>query len=108
MSDSNEIDVYKCWEVFEDHKTRSNALKSADDETIVWVLEEIIGECSGNADIYRGYSGRNMYGKKCYGISCANPMEVIEYASVMGFSGAHMDSFGLGSIVYWPSFIVKD
>ena len=39
------------------------------------------------------------YGKKCLGIVCDDPEDVI---AEVGVKGAKMDSMGKSTIVYWP------
>jgi len=53
-------------------------------------------------EVYEDYSGRGMYGAKCLGIVCADPVPCIEYAAENGIRGAVYDQMGLDYIVYWP------
>jgi hypothetical protein len=57
------------------------------------------------ARVYEGYSGRGMFGKTCWGISCSrsDANDVIAAAGECGIYGARTDSLGTGTIVYWPS-----
>ena len=48
------------------------------------------------------YSGRSMYGKCCPGITTDDAIACIEEAAESGVKGAHMDSMGRSTIVYWP------
>ena len=70
-------------------------------------LEETIETLSEVADLVDGeirsdYSGRGMYGQRCYGIECADPIPCIEHAAMQGITGANYDQMGLDYIVYWP------
>ena len=56
-----------------------------------------------NGSVYKGYSGRNMYGKQCYGINCPDSQECIEELAIRGLRGAKIDQLGKGYIVYFPS-----
>lgn len=49
------------------------------------------------------YSGRGMFGARCYGIDCDNAARAIEEAAALGVRGAKVDNMGMGWIVYWPS-----
>jgi hypothetical protein len=69
-------------------------------------LEEIADECNG--EVYPNYSGRFMYGRKCFGISGSDPIEIIECAARHGLHSARYDSLGRDSIVYWPELRVND
>lgn len=68
-------------------------------------LERLADRVGGQLD--RSYSGRGMYGKRCYGIVLPEAGElvyrVMESAAREGFSAARTDSLGLGTIVYWPN-----
>lgn len=54
-------------------------------------------------ELYEGYSGRGMYGQRCYGIVCDDYVSCIETVALQGITGANTDSMGLQSIVYWPN-----
>jgi hypothetical protein len=64
-------------------------------------LMESIAE-NANGEVYEGYSGRGMYGDKCWGIT-GDAAKIIEIAGAHGVFGANMDSMGRDSIVYWPA-----
>ena len=66
-------------------------------------IEQVIQEVTGSRLYEGGYSGRCMFGKKCYGIVCSDYMAVIEAAASVGLKGARYDSLGLDFIVYWPA-----
>jgi hypothetical protein len=57
----------------------------------------------GFGEIYEDYSGRNMYGATCIGISTDNPDALIEEAASRGIKGAKKDNLGKNYIVYWPN-----
>lgn len=63
-------------------------------------LDNIAGNVAGK--VYKGYSGRFMFGRCCYGISCGNATDCIEQASRLDIFGAKIDDLGKGFIVYWP------
>ena len=67
---------------------------------IVNKLKAVAEEVGGKL---RDYSGRWMYGRSCYGITCDSPNECIAAAGAHGIRGAQTDSMGLKSIVYWPN-----
>ena len=74
-------------------------------------LEETLNILNEAADtvggeVYKGYSGRGMFGQKCYGIVCDNPIACVETVAVKGITGANYDDMGLQYIVYWPR--IKD
>jgi hypothetical protein len=52
--------------------------------------------------IYEGYSGRNMYGKKCLGVVVSSPEVVVEMADDCLWPDPAIDQLGLQYIVYWP------
>ena len=54
-------------------------------------------------ELMTNYSGRGMYGERCYGIVTDNPDELIERAVELGLKGASTDNMGLSTIVYWKS-----
>jgi hypothetical protein len=64
-------------------------------------LEKLANDLGGR--IYRGYSGRGMFGKSCVGIVCEDATECIESAAGLGIRGAKTDNMGKRMIVYWPS-----
>lgn len=67
---------------------------------------ELIKELAEEEDgfrLYEDYSGRGMYGARCYGVSCDDPTECIELAAAKGLRGAKWDNLGKGYIVYWPN-----
>ncbi len=55
-----------------------------------------------NGTVRSDYSGRGMFGAKCYGIICENYHDCINEAAYMGLLGATYDNMGLDYIVYWP------
>ncbi len=70
---------------------------------VIDLLEEVCNEVY-NTSVYENYSGRNMFGRECLGISCDNYIRVIEKAARKGLEGATYDQLGTGYIVYWPTF----
>lgn len=76
-------------------------------------LEEQIEALNEVADIIGGeirtdYSGRGMYGARCYGIECDDPIRCVEQAAMNGIIGANYDQMGLQYIVYWPRIRNRD
>jgi hypothetical protein len=65
------------------------------------IIEEVAGIVDG--EVRTEYSGRGMFGKTCYGISCRNGTTCIEEAAARGLRKAKTDDMGLGVIVYWPN-----
>lgn len=78
--------------------------------------EVLIDFCESNELEYRmDYSGRGMFGRKCFGVVCDDPLSIaIMLADAIRdtecFVGAYdelgtprMDSMGLSSILYFPS-----
>lgn len=72
--------------------------------------------CENDGTEFRDYSGRFMYGKRCTGIVCSNPLETL--MSLMGYlidycgepydemryqlGDPQFDSMGLDFILYFP------
>lgn len=62
------------------------------------------------------YSGRNMFGQLCFGITFDNPMQLTAVGALLSASSnwrfvldllnknACQDNFGMGQIVYFPQF----
>ncbi len=76
-------------------------------------LEEQIEALNEVADMIGGeirddYSGRGMYGARCYGIECDEPIRCVEQAAMQGIAGANYDQMGLQYIVYWPRIRNED
>lgn len=64
------------------------------------LMEEIATEVDGK--VYRGYSGRGMFGAQCYGVACDDAINAVEAARRRGLGGARVDQLGRGYIAYWP------
>lgn len=75
-------------------------------EAKIEAVHDVADEIGGK--VRTDYSGRGMYGKTCYGITCDNEDECIEAAGAKGLRGARTDNMGRGTIVYWPSIKGKD
>ena len=76
------------------------------DDAIREILEEVICEVGDeNSRIYEGYSGRGMYGGKCFGVVVPSSqyIQAVEAAASLGLYGAKVDQMGRDMIVYWPS-----
>lgn len=63
-------------------------------------IKRIAAEVGGN--VYENYSGRGMFGEKCFGIVCPNANECLEVAGAHGLRGGNIDNMGRDFIVYWP------
>ena len=82
------------------------------------LIKESLENFNEEANIYTHYSGRSMYGKKCFGITTeqyTNPISVMmEIATELSRSGeedlakkmadcVREDNMGLGAIAYFPT-----
>lgn len=63
-------------------------------------IQEIAEEVGGH--IYEGYSGRGMFGDKCFGVVCEDANRCLEVAGSKNIRGGKIDNMGLQMIVYWP------
>lgn len=86
----------------------------------------VLSELDCDAEIYPDYSGRAMYGGRCFGITCAVPEQVyfaLGYAAGQADESgecedaeqwrelarcARVDSMGLDQIVYFPGYGLSD
>lgn len=75
-------------------------------EEKIELLHEVSDIVGG--EITNNYSGRGMYGARCYGIECDEPVSCIEQAAMQGITGANYDQMGLQYIVYWPGVERED
>jgi hypothetical protein len=66
-------------------------------------LEKVAKQVEGS--VYKNYSGRFMFGEKCWGIVCRDVNSCIEAAARYKFTGARTDNMGLKYIVYWPKLL---
>ena len=57
-------------------------------------------------EVKQGYSGRSMYGERCFGITCSSYAEdrVIKGVVLAGLPDPYTDSLGLDTIIYWPNY----
>lgn len=82
-------------------------------------LKEVLVEfCEGNELTYsEDYSGRCMYGQRCFSITCDEPMstlvQVCDSIRDYGFANAcdvlgtpRQDSMGLSSVLYFPCAVL--
>ena len=76
---------------------KKGKLSGADLDKFQTIADDAGGE------LYRGYSGRGMYGETCIGIT-GDATNIIEQAGAQGIKGAKTDSMGLSDIVYWPNY----
>ena len=87
--------------------------------TTVTLSEEQVQRLSDEAEYREGevrtdYSGRNMYGRQCFGIVVRykSDLEEILQAASEGFLAEdmgepHWDNMGLSYIAYWPWLTVE-
>lgn len=70
----------------------------------IQIIEQLADEygCDGMDSLREAYSGRGMFGRKCYGVVTDQSEKLIESAAEMGLTGVNTDSMGLDVIVYWP------
>ena len=70
-------------------------------------MEKIAREVGG--EVYYGYSGRCMFGRKCVGVVCNDVKKCISVARRFGLrEDPSSDNMGLQMIVYWPTVNVLD
>ena len=70
-------------------------------------FEAIFSRLAGAyGDEYLDYSGRAMYGAKCFGIVVDRYQKaaLMAEAEELGFANPKVDTLGLHFIVYWPQF----
>lgn len=67
-------------------------------------IQAILEELDGEGDIYEGYSGRCMFGRRCLGISHHDRNDVIVAVGKLGLPKPSIDNFGRDWIFYWPSW----
>tara|TARA_Y100000034_G_scaffold66233_1_gene79945 strand:+ start:2536 stop:2883 length:348 start_codon:yes stop_codon:yes gene_type:complete len=69
------------------------------------------------AELYRGYSGRAMYGKTCFGIAFYTSNDYGYFMAMlacydedlaMELGAPRFDSLGLNVIAYWPNWDTAD
>lgn len=87
---------------------------------MVTPFEDYLQHLASNLET-RSYSGRNMYGKKCFAVECSMKElfqetlsyirdnegvdEGVDFYEIDAFiNNAHEDSMGKGSIVYFPKY----
>ncbi len=70
-------------------------------ERAIQIIRAVAAECGG-LGVRDDYSGRGMYGARCWAIVCDDPDTVIETALRRGLRYSQTDDMGRGSIVYWP------
>jgi len=69
-------------------------------KTISERVAALAAECEGT--VYEGYSGRGMYGARCWGVVC-DDSSIKAQAKAVGLPPPHVDNLGLSFIHYWPS-----
>ena len=69
-------------------------------KTIGERVATLAAECEGT--VYEGYSGRSMYGKRCWGVVCDDPF-IKNQAKTVGLPPPRVDNLGLSFIHYWPT-----
>jgi hypothetical protein len=101
-------------ELFSNTLEASQALQDASSEMMAYMdeashtqLKTIFTDLADMTDsrVRESYSGRSMYGKKCWGLVTDAPYHVIEVSGMYGLTGAVVDNMGRDYIVYWPDII---
>lgn len=64
------------------------------------LIDSVAEKCDGT--VVKGYSGRFMYGKQCWGVITSDAATAIAAASAANIVKTQIDSMGLDTIVYWP------
>jgi len=84
------------------------------------VIEDALDRCSdGEGELYRGYSGRGMYGRTCVGIVVADEGQLVAFGRELERAADRhdvevdlgrmaFDSMGLRMIAYWPNWDTAD
>ncbi len=73
-------------------------------------IEDAAYELDG--EIYRGYSGRNMYGEECVGVVLEEMSDLFRFAGLLDddlvklLGSPRWDNMGLQYIAYWPRWTV--
>jgi len=80
---------------------RTAKVGTAEHETFIGVLDELADSLEGG-ELRSDYSGRGMFGRLCYGITCDNQTEALERIAQLNLPRPTTDNMGLGYIVYWP------
>ena len=78
----------------------------------LWDLSVAIRNVDSEAELYKDYSGRGMYGDECIGIVCHDTDQMMyrlgwelsgtELGDILGNATTDHDSMGLREIVYFP------
>ena len=71
--------------------------------------EELIAALESIGQDWRDYSGRNMFGDSCVGVTLDGDGELWTLAQELALEGIEVDapktdSMGLGIIAYWPKY----
>ncbi len=67
----------------------------------VEIAKEIVDYAEGRP--YFGYSGRGMFGGRCFGIICEYPGDLEDFCENNGIEKPLIDNMGLEYIAYWPN-----
>ena len=70
--------------------------------TIKTILTQIAKKVDGT--VRSDYSGRFMFGRKCYGIVTPDPIACIMLAGRFGLPRPSQDEMGRSAIIYWTDF----
>jgi hypothetical protein len=71
---------------------------------ILAIVGKIVSE-NGGKIIREGYSGRNMYGARCWAVTCDDWKErdrIRDAAYFAGIGSGMVDIMGLEWVIYWP------
>jgi hypothetical protein len=63
-------------------------------------VQSVVDKLGPGYRVYKGYSGRGMFGRTCLGITGPSLQEML--AATKRFGKASYDNMGLNMIVYWP------
>ncbi len=88
-------------EYSDDEEETQEVREIMDHEDRIEILQSIAEDLGGTfTDIY---SGRNMFGKRCCGISYRDSISIIEECAEQGIKGGLVDNMGKDYIVYFPN-----
>lgn len=83
-------------------------LKDEDAYGTIRGLIDAIDAYDGEIKLYKNYSGRNMYGRECFGIVVDSYDSELKDLFVTFGIVPNQDGMGLSTILYWPKFKYED
>lgn len=99
-SDATSPQDYDRWYIAIKEGATSEAREVSEDPQVE-SIKDLARDVSG--EVYEGYSGRGMYGDRCWGIAVHDPDEIKMRVREYGLPKPSVDNLGLDYIVYWPS-----